>query len=85
MTKAKKLYIVIQQGGSSTEMCVHAHNTIKEAKADIRSCGKAAYKTSEPIEIPESLSGLITAMNKDTEGELWALLESVSRATAELI
>jgi len=81
---SKKLYLIIQQGGSSTEMYVHVHNTLKEAKTDIRSCGKASYNTSEPIEIPESLSGLITAMNKDTEGDLWVLLETVARAAAEL-
>jgi hypothetical protein len=81
----KNLYLVIQQGGSSTEMYVHPHNSLKEAKADKKSCAKASYNTSEPIVIPESLSGLITAMNKDTEGELWELLETVARNAAELV
>lgn len=82
---SKKLYLIIQQGGSSTEMYVHPHNSLKEAKADIKSCGKASYNTTEPIEIPEGLSGLITAMNKGTEGDLWVLLETVARAAAELV
>jgi len=83
--QSKKLYLIIQQGGFSREMYVHVHSSLKEAKADIRSCGKAAYNTSEPIEIPEGLSGLITAMNKDTECELWELLETVVREASELI
>jgi len=81
--QSKNLYLVIQQGGSSSELYVHPHDTRKEAKADMKSCAEASYNTVGPIEIPASLSGLITAMNKDTEGELWVLLETVARAACE--
>lgn len=84
LKQPKNLYMVIQQGGSSTEMYIHPHNTLREACADIKSCAKASYNTSGPIKIPGSLSTLITAMNKDTEGELWVLLEIIARAAAEL-
>lgn len=79
----KNLYLVIQQGGSSKELYVHPHNTIKEARADMKSCGKASYNTVGPIEVPQALTKILLK-DKDAEGDLWTLLETTLRATCEL-
>lgn len=55
---AKRLlygYVVVQQGGSSTELYAHAFDTMREVRAYQRSCAKAAYECSEPVEVPTSL------------------------------
>ena len=80
----KKLYLVIQQGGSSREFYVHAHGTLSEARKDKKSCEKASYQTTEPIEVPAALTAVLLK-DKDAEGDFYSVLESVARSAAELI
>ena len=47
------VYALIQEGGTSDELYLHVHDTMEEAEADRRSCAKGAYRTTEPIEVPE--------------------------------
>jgi hypothetical protein len=54
-TTAKMAFLVVQEGGSSTEMYVTGHATLKKAQAHRRSCARASYRTSPPVEVPESL------------------------------
>lgn len=75
----KKIILVIQEGGSSTEMYVHAHENLKQARADRRSCAKAAYRTSELIKVPEALS-LVLQDFPGAEAEFYRLLEEVLKA-----
>lgn len=49
-------YIVIQEGGSSTERYVHIHDSEDSAMADRIDCASAAYRTSDIIAVPASLA-----------------------------
>ncbi|WP_157657726.1 hypothetical protein [Burkholderia ubonensis] len=51
------VYVLIQEGGSSYELYIHAHHTLDEADADRVSCeDNGAYRTSDIIEVPTSLA-----------------------------
>jgi uncharacterized membrane protein len=80
----KKLYLVIQQGGSSREMYVHAHGTLTEARKDRKSCEKASYQTTEPILVPAALATVLLS-NMDACGDFYNVMESTLRLAAELI
>lgn len=49
-------YIVVQEGGSSTEIYVHAYSSRQAADYNRLSCASASYRTSEVIEVPVSLA-----------------------------
>jgi len=49
-------FVVIQEGGSSGELYLNTYNTVQDATDFRRSCATAAYRTSEPIEVPVSLA-----------------------------
>ncbi|WP_434716088.1 hypothetical protein [Paraburkholderia sp. A3RO-2L] len=50
-------YVLIQEGGTSTELYIHAHATRDDAEADREECEtNGAYRTSEIIEVPASLA-----------------------------
>jgi len=49
-----KVYLFVQEGGSSSELYVHGHSTRAQAEKHRKSC-KAAYRTSGIIEAPEGL------------------------------
>lgn len=49
---AKPGYLVIQQGGSSSEFYLHAFDTTAEVEHYQRSCARASYETSDPVEVP---------------------------------
>lgn len=53
-----KGYIVVQEGGSSTELYVHAHPTLADAEDDRQICAAAGYRTSPVTEVPEVLLAL---------------------------
>ena len=55
MAKLKTNYLVVQQGGSSTEFYIHALSTLRQVERYRKSCDRAAYATSEPIEVPAAL------------------------------
>lgn len=49
-------YLVVQEGGSSTEIYTHGFNTEADADAYRASCSNdGSYRTSEPIAVPLSL------------------------------
>jgi hypothetical protein len=53
----KSVFILIQEGGSSSELYIHAHDTIEDADQDRIDCSRdGSYATSEVLEIPASLS-----------------------------
>lgn len=56
--KAKKAYVYVQEGGSSTELYLHAWGTTKEAHAGRVSCAEGAYRTGPVIEVPAELDTL---------------------------
>lgn len=51
-------FIVLQEGGSSLEIYVHAHSSEEEAEEDRVSCARGAYRTSAPIEVDAAVAGL---------------------------
>lgn len=51
------VHVLIQEGGSSTELYVHAHDTLEAAEADRVSCARdGAYLTSDIVQVPASLA-----------------------------
>lgn len=55
----KPSYALVQQGGSSSELYLHAHPTRDEAEADRIDCAlDGAYSTSEVVEVPAVLAAL---------------------------
>ncbi len=70
---AKPAYVVIQEGGSSGEIYVHAADSEAAAEDFRESCrDEGGYRTSDVIEVPAALAA---------QGEaLYALLEEVLRA-----
>lgn len=50
-------FVLIQEGGASTELYLHSHGTLEEAEEDRVSCSKdGAYRTSEIVEVPDDLA-----------------------------
>lgn len=50
-----EVFLYVQEGGSSTELYLHAFDTKAQAIAGRESCAEAAYRTSEIIKAPASL------------------------------
>ncbi len=69
-------YMLIQEGGSSEELYIHAHTSHGEAEDDRENCDEnGAYRTSEIVTAPVNIA------NK--EG-FYEFIEEVVRAYAEL-
>lgn len=53
----KSVFVLLQEGGSSTELSLHAHTTREEADQDRINCARdGAYRTSPVVEVPASLA-----------------------------
>lgn len=70
---AKPAYLVIQEGGTSSELYVHASDSVVAAE-DFREdcCKHGGYRTSSVIEVP----AVLAAHGED----LYELIEEVLRA-----
>jgi hypothetical protein len=63
--KPKKVWLVVQQGGSSAEMYVYVFDSKRNAKAYRRECDRdAGYQTSEPIETTEAICAVLGAVEE---------------------
>ena len=69
-------YVVVQQGGASNEVYVHAFDTAKQASNYRRSCTRATYNSSPAIKVPIALI--------NTAKEV-AVLEEIAKAAADLV
>lgn len=68
-------FVVVQQGGSSSEVYIHAASTHADAEAFREECERGAYETSDVIEVPAVLAA---------HGEtLYEVLEAVAQAAIE--
>jgi len=52
------VHMVLQEGGSSRELYLHAYATPEKANEFRVSCAKGAYRTSPVIEVPPDLAAL---------------------------
>ena len=52
MPRKKTMLVVVQEGGGTGELYAHAFTTRKDAKRFTRSCARAAYRATEPVEVP---------------------------------
>jgi hypothetical protein len=52
MSKPETAHVVVQEGGSTGEFYAHAFTTRKAAAKYRRSCARAAYRATEPVEVP---------------------------------
>jgi len=69
------VYVLVQEGGASDELYIHAHPSPGEAEDDRHSCAEAAYRTSDILSVPRSLA--------DQPG-FYEILEDVLRASNSL-
>jgi hypothetical protein len=50
-------YVLVQEGGTSEELYLHAHESLEHAQADRQSCeDDGAYRTTDILEIPSRLA-----------------------------
>jgi hypothetical protein len=72
----KSAFLVIQEGGSSMEMYAHGHDTLEDAEADRFSCRDGgSYRTSEVIEVPETLA---------SHPDFWDIAEQIAKAALDV-
>ncbi len=73
-------FVLIQEGGSSTELYLHAHGSREEAEQDRIDCAQGAYRTSEILEVSPVMAALGEGFYGAVEQTLSALstLECVS-------
>lgn len=57
ISEPKPAFVLVQEGGSSTEMYVHAWDSLAEAEQDRINCTKdGSYRTSEIVEVPGAIA-----------------------------
>ena len=52
MPRNKTMLIIVQEGGGTGELYAHAFTTGKDANRFTRSCARAAYRATAPVEVP---------------------------------
>lgn len=68
----QEAYVLIQEGGSSDELYLHAHTSMAEAEADRQSCAQGAYRTTPAI----AVNGMLAAMGEPFYEAIEAVLSS---------
>jgi hypothetical protein len=71
----KQTYMVVQQGGSSSELYLHASGSRRDAENFRKDCEKAAYQTSEVFTAPDSVT---------QHPGFWEAADDILRAAANL-
>jgi hypothetical protein len=70
------VYLIVQEGGSSSELYVHAWDTRKDAEQDRIDCASdGAYRTSKVVEAPADLVN---------HPEFYSVVEDLLRASRDL-
>jgi hypothetical protein len=60
-----KVFLVIQQGGASTEMYAHTFDTREQAdEYRAKAYENGAYRTSEPLEVPVEIETYMQAIHE---------------------
>jgi len=52
MPRNKTMHVVVQEGGGTGELYAHAFGRRRDAERFTRSCARAAYRATEPVEVP---------------------------------
>jgi len=75
--KPRETYVVVQEGGTSNELYLHAHATRADARRDRIDCRDSGnYRTSPIVEIPPQCAAL---------GEVfYSTVEAILHATTAL-
>jgi hypothetical protein len=74
---ADKSYVLVQEGGASNELYLHAHQSAGEAEADRVNCAlDGAYRTSPVVEV----SAVLAAVGED----FYTAIESILQANRNL-
>jgi hypothetical protein len=71
-----RTFILMQQGGSSGEWYLHAHESLEEAEEDIKDRALVDYNCTSPMEMPENLAKALRAF-PDAAEELYLLIEEI--------
>ena len=79
-----QLYVVIQEGGTSQELYVHAFDSLKKAQDNVKSCQEASYRTAGPIKLDPELTARLLA-DKELEGIFYSQLKTVLEAAANIL
>lgn len=57
---SKIVFIVIQEGGSSTELYANAFDSMEQARVFRESCAdNGSYATTPPVEVPEKMADYV--------------------------
>ena len=70
MPKPKTMLVVVQEGGSTGELYAHGFTRRREADRFRRSCARASYRATEPVEVPAgtdigALQAVLTAVGDE--------------------
>ena len=52
MRKPKTMHVVVQEGGSTGELYAHGFTRRRDATRFTRSCARASYRATAPVEVP---------------------------------
>ena len=73
----KPAFVVVQEGGSSSELYIHSHKSKRAAEKDRRDCEKkGAYRTGPVVEVP----GAVAAWQEP----FYRVAEAIAASTCEL-
>lgn len=74
--KGKPGFLVVQEGGSSTEMYAHGFEKLSHAEKYRKDCEKeGSYRTSVPVEIPAHFAG---------DPAFYAVVEEILKASLDV-
>lgn len=70
MRKPETLLVVVQEGGSTGEFYAHAFGARRDADRFRRSCARAAYRATSPVEVPactdmDALQAVLSAVGDE--------------------
>lgn len=78
---SKKIHLVVQEGGTRSEIYLQAHDTLKDVRDSLKGCEEAAYRTVGPITLPAELTKTLLA-NEKAKQEFCETVEEILQRTA---
>ena len=78
------MFLVIQQGGLSTELYASVYDTQEEAEEAKRGHQEATYNATDPIEVPSALAAAICD-KPEAECALAELIDEAAAACVRMV
>lgn len=77
----KKIHIVVQEGGTATELYVHAYDHHTKACKGVKAYVEDSYRTLGPLTVPPNLTRALLS-SEGAEQEFYSFLELTLREAA---